>query len=78
MIIGSWERLDIGAVYGQDGKVGITDNDRRKHALPFLVIRVATFEEWEQERRAEGADVSNLSSLRGRAQDGFFYEVSVD
>ncbi len=69
MVIGSALQLSIGA-----RARGITDDRGHRVELPFLVLRVATFEEYLADLDDEARTLALQSDFGG----DYFYEVSVD
>lgn len=67
MIMGCREEREIGKRY--DGYV--TDSQMKRHKMPYVVIRKATYEEWVEENK----DNPNIIFA---PKDANFYEVSVD
>lgn len=75
MIIGSFEKLEVGKRYGVDSDEYITDKYKVSHYnQPFLVLRESTKDEWIAECIKDNIPMPSLSLIR----DAYFYEISID
>lgn len=74
MIIGSDEKLEIGKVY-----TGLNNMECEFHSVRYMVLRVATVDEWKQEIANLGnAEVNKFEQKAIDRGEAFFYEVSID
>lgn len=57
---------------------GVEDIDGVRHEQPFLVMREATYDEWEAEYLSDGGGMSAIRGFKNHHNHVWFYEVSVD
>jgi hypothetical protein len=72
VIISSPHALPVGSRH-----TGLSDSDAADHPdQPFVVLRVATLDEWAAEARADGVGEADIHYTAGSRHH--FYDVSVD
>lgn len=75
MIIASETPLEIGKRAGETGE--LSDYNGNYHQqMPFLVLRMATRQEWIDHALANGARLMDV--MRLATERDLFYEISVD
>lgn len=72
MIIGSWDKKEIGKRY-----FGILDAQKNEQLVPYLILKESSFEDWLLEyERDLGYKLPEWR--KNRAKLAHFYKISVD
>lgn len=74
MIIGSFAPLAVGKRYNQGV---VSDAKAIERALPFTVLREASFDEWMAQVKEAGGSLTPAEQIEACAL-GFFYDVTVE
>jgi len=74
MIIGSSIKMEVGKKY-----YGVVDKDYVAHPdQPFIVIAEVTFDDWFEEYKSLGYNLSKQKQILAQKEAVGFYRISID